>query len=377
MRVPFLDLAAQDAEVGAAVRAAVGEVLDGRRYILGPHVERFETAMAAYCGAAHAVGVASGTDALALALMALDLRPGDVVLTTPFSFFATASVVVRLGGRPLYADVDPVTLNLDPAAARDAIARAPGRVVGMVPVHLFGRLAPMPELAALAAAHGLWVVEDAAQAAGARAHGRMAGTFGRVGCLSFYPTKNLGGIGDGGMLITDDGALADRVRRLRHHGQVAPYVHAEVGLCSRLDAVQAAALAAKLPRLDAWNARRRQVAAWYTERFVAAGVAGRRDAPLRLPEPAGDAHVFHQYVIRTPGRDGLARHLAAAGIGTQVYYPLPLHRQPALAPLAAETSCPEAERAAAEVLALPMYPQLDEPQVAAVVDAVVRYLRAL
>ena len=377
MSIPFIDLRAQDGEVGAAVRAAVSAVLADQQLVLGAHVERFETAMASYCGVPHAVGVGSGTDALALALSGLGVGPGSRVLTTPFSFFATASTIARLGARPVFADIDPHTLNLDPAAAADALARAGGLVAGIVAVHLFGRLADMTALGALAERHGLWIVEDAAQAVGARADGRRAGTFGRAGSLSFYPTKNLGGIGDGGMLLTGDETLAARARRDRHQGQVAPYVHETIGLCSRLDAVQAAALAAKLPSLDGWNERRRSVAGWYAEHFRGRGLAGAPAAPLELPEPAAEAHVFHVYTVRARARDALARALATAGVGTQVYYRVPLHRQaPLMACAEIPAGVPEAERAAGEVMALPMYPQLSEEHVVRVVDAVESFYRS-
>ena len=377
MSVPFLDLRAQDSEVGAAVRAAVSAVLADQQFVLGAHVERFEAAMASYCGVPHAVGVASGTDALALALSALGVGPGSRVLTTPFSFFATASTIARLGARPVFADIDPATLNLDPAAAADALAHAGGPVAGIVAVHLFGRLADMEALGALAERHGLWIVEDAAQAVGARADGRRAGAFGRAGSLSFYPTKNLGGIGDGGMLLTGDETLAARVRRDRHQGQAAPYVHETIGLCSRLDAVQAAALAAKLPALDGWNERRRLVAGWYAEHFRARGLAGETAAPLELPELAAEAHVFHVYTVRARWRDALGSALAAAGVGTQVYYRVPLHRQaPLMACAEIPVGVPEAERAAGEVMAFPMYPQMSEEHVVRVVDAVESFYRS-
>ena len=377
MSVPFLDLRAQDGEVGAAVRAAVSAVLADQQLVLGAHVGRFETAMASYCGVPHAVGVGSGTDALALALSALGVGPGSRVLTTPFSFFATASTIARLGARPVFADIDPRTLNLDPAAAADALARADGPVAGIVAVHLFGRLADLNALGALAERHGLWIVEDAAQAIGARAGGRRAGAVGRAGSLSFYPTKNLGGIGDGGMLLTADGDLAARVRRDRVHGQVAPYLHETIGLCSRLDAVQAAALGAKLPSLDGWNERRRSVAGWYARHFRARGLADTAGAPLELPEPAGEAHVFHVYTVRARARDALARALATAGVGTQVYYRVPLHRQAPLMECAEiPAGVPEAERAAGDVMALPMYPQLSEEHVVRVVEAVESFYRS-
>jgi len=374
--VPFLDLRAQDAEVGAAVRAAVSAVLADQQLVLGPHVERFEQAMASFCGVPHAVGVGSGTDALALALSALGVGPGSRVLTTPFSFFATASTIVRLGARPVFADIDPRTLNLDPDAAAEALARAGGPVAGIVAVHLFGRLADLDALRALADRHGLWLVEDAAQAAGARIDGRRAGTFGSAGCLSFYPTKNLGGIGDGGMLLTADDDLAGRVRRDRAHGVVAPYVHETIGLCSRLDAVQAAALGAKLPHLDGWNDARRRVADWYATHLRARGLAGGARAPVELPAPAGEAHVFHVYTVRVRGRDALVHALARAGIGTQVYYRLPLHRQAQLAACTEiPAGVPQAERAAADVVALPMYPQMSEEQVVRVVEGVEAFYR--
>jgi len=374
--IPFLDLRAQDAAVGEEVRTAIAGVLDSQHFILGPCLERFEAAMAAYCGVPHAIGVGSGTDALALALGALDVGPGTAVLTTPFTFWATASTIVRLGGRPVFADVDPATLNLDPDAAAEALAHAGEGMCGILPVHLFGRLAPMPALQALADRHGLWIVEDAAQAIGARADGVTAGGFGVAGCLSFYPTKNLGALGDGGMVLTRDPAVAARVRQERHQGQETPYVHASVGLCSRLDEMQAAALTVKLAYLDRWNAARRAVADRYTRLFAEAGLAGHPGTPLGLPPPGGEAHVFHQYVVRAPDRDALRAHLGRAGIGTQVYYPRPLHRQPALAHLGVPGGAlPEAERAAAEVLALPIYPELTSAQVERVVHTIAEFYR--
>src|SRR5262245_131885 len=376
MRVPFLDLGAQEAAVGAAVRAAVNDVLASHHYILGPRVAAFEEAMAAYTGLPHAIGVASGTDALVLALDALGVGPGTAVVTTPFSFFATASTIVRLGGRPIFADIEAETLNLDPTAVATVVERATTPVAGIVPVHLFGRLAPMDALGGLADRHGLWLLEDAAQALGARANGSGVGRGSRAACLSFYPTKNLGGVGDGGMVLTHDAALAARVRQERHQGQVAPYLHGSIGLCSRLDALQAAALHAKLPHLDTWNAGRRRVAESYAARFVERGLAGRPGAPLVLPASAGAAHVFHQYVVRARARDALRAHLTDLGIGTMVYYGVPLHQQPALAHLGYRPGTfPEAERAASEVLALPIYPELTGAQVDMVVEGVAGFYR--
>ncbi|HXJ36551.1 MAG TPA: DegT/DnrJ/EryC1/StrS family aminotransferase [Candidatus Eisenbacteria bacterium] len=371
VRVPPLDLVAQARTLGPSLREAVERVLADQQCILGPHVERFEAAMAAYCRVTHAIGVGSGTDALLLVLASLGVGPGTLVVTTAFTFFATGSTIVRLGARPLFADIDPQTFNLSPVSVAAAIAAAPERVVGIVPVHLYGRLAPLDAIGAVAERHGLWVVEDAAQAVGARRAGRMAGTFARAGCLSFYPTKNLGALGDGGMVLTDDEAIATFVRRDRHQGQVDRYRHESLGLCSRLDAVQAVVLEAKLPHLDAWNARRRAIAAAYDERLRAAGVAGVPDAPIVLPGAAGEDHVVHQYVVRARRRDGLLAHLRDAGVGAQVYYPVPLHLQPPIAPRCV-TPVPldETERAAREVLALPVYPELTPAQIDAVVAAV-------
>lgn len=377
MKVPFLDLHAQDAAIGGAIRAALAEVVASQQFILGPHVARFEAAMAAYCGVAHAIGVASGTDALALSLAALGARPGRAVVTTPFSFFATASTIVRVGARPVFADIDPDTLNVDPASAAAAAAAAGDAAVGLVPVHLFGRLAPMAALCEVASRRGLWIVEDAAQAVGAREGGVAAGAFGAAGCLSFYPTKNLGGLGDGGMVLTNDDAVAAFVRRERHQGQQAPYVHESIGLASRLDALQAAALGVKLAHLDAWNARRREVAGWYDAWLRQAGLAGAEGAPLRLPPPAGEAHVYHQYVLRARERDALRASLSAAGVDTQVYYSVPLHLQPALAHLGLrEGAFPHAERASREVLALPIYPELTRAAAETVVEAIARFYRS-
>ena len=376
MRVPFLDLVAQAREVGPALDAAVADVLATQQCVLGPALARFEEAMAAVCGVRHALGVGSGTDALALAMMALALRPGQLVVTTAFTFFATASTIARLGARPLFVDVDPRTLTLDPDAVATVLAAPPGEIAGLVPVHLYGRLAAMDVLAPLAARHGLWLVEDAAQAVGARGARGMAGALGDAGCLSFYPTKNLGGIGDGGMVLTDRDDVAAAVRRDRNQGMTAPYEHATLGLCSRLDAVQAAALAAKLPYLERWNARRRAVAARYDERLTATGLAAGRQAPIERPAPAGADHVHHQYVVRARERDALATHLATRGIATQVYYPIPLHRQRALADVAVvPRPLPETERAAASVLALPIHPHLRDDQVDLVVDEIAAFYR--
>jgi dTDP-4-amino-4,6-dideoxygalactose transaminase len=368
MPVPLIDLRAQHASVAREVEAAIRAVVESQQFVLGPIVERFETEIARAIGARHAIGVASGTDALWLALRALDVGPGDEVITSPFTFFATAGAIHNAGARPVFADIEPDTFNLDPDRVTRAITP---RTRAIVPVHLFGQMAAMEPLCELAERHGLAIVEDAAQAIGAKAavrgEWRSAGTVGRLGCFSFFPTKNLGGYGDGGLVTTDDDALAERIRRLRVHGSARRYLHEEVGVNSRLDAIQAAVLHAKLPHLAGWNERRRANAAWYDRRF--AGLA-----PVRTPVARPDRfHVYHHYTIRAERRDELEAFLETRGIGCAVYYPLPLHLQPCFRHLGyREGDCPEAERAAREVLSLPVYPELTEEQreeVAAAVEA--------
>lgn len=383
VRVRFLDLPAQHAPIAAEVRAAIDEVFGTQAFVLGPAVARFEDALARYLGAA-VVGVASGTDALYLALRAVGIGPGDAVLTTPFSFVATATAIARTGARPYFVDVDPMSFNLDPAAVRawigacprdDGGVRAPGgeRVRAILPTHLFGRICDVEALETIARDARLDLVEDAAQAIGARmADGRAAGALGRFGCISFYPTKNLGGAGDGGAVVCareDDAAV---VRSLARHGaDGGPYRHVVLGLASRLDAVQAAVLGVKLPRLDAWNAARRRHAARYEEHIAATFGA---DGPVRPPGLV-PGHVFHQYVVRVPDRDRVRAALAADGIETQVYYPIPLHLQPCFAHLGyVAGDVPEAERASREALALPIYPDLPDDAPATVVAALARAL---
>lgn len=371
MSVPFLDLSRQYASMRTDIESAVGSVLEGQRFILGPEVGRLEEALASKCGALHGVGVASGTDALILALQGMGIKEGDEVLTTPFSFFATASCIARVGARPVFADIDEATCTLDP----EAVAREAGpRTRAILPVHIFGQCAPMRETArAVASALGRAVplVEDAAQAIGASRMGRPAGSQGSAACFSFYPTKNLGGAGDGGMLVTDDADLAARVRRLRAHGDAGRYDHREVGINSRLDTIQAAILLVKLKRLDDWNEARRVRAATYDRLLADAG------GDLRLPvTAAGNVHTFHQYVVRTSRRDALARHLREQGIGTAVYYPQPLHLQPCFASLGYRPGrFPRSEAACREVLALPIYPELTEGEQERVADAVRGFFR--
>ena len=359
MRVPFLDLAAQLETTRPAIERAVLDVVASGRYVGGPVLEALERAMADYIGVDHAIGVSSGTDALLVSLMALDVGPGDLVVTTPYSFFATAGVVARLGATPVFVDIDPHTFNLDPARLADWFEREPerrSRVTAILPVHLFGQCVDMAPILELAAAYGIPVVEDAAQALGARHPDgdRPAGSVGRVGCFSFYPTKNLGAMGDAGLVATSDAALAERVRRLRNHGGHAAYQHPEVGGNFRLDTLQAAILAAKLRYLDGWHARRRERAAYYDEHLTVPGI----DLPVAAW--GRERHTYHQYVIRVPERrNALRARLAARQIDTMVYYPVPLHRQPCFHHLGhAAGAFPCSEDAAARSLALPIYPEL-------------------
>ncbi|HJZ85253.1 MAG TPA: DegT/DnrJ/EryC1/StrS family aminotransferase [Polyangia bacterium] len=353
MRVPSLDLKAQYAHIRADVQAAVQRVLESQRFILGPEVEAFERELAAYCGAAHAVGVSSGTDALLVSLMALGIGPGDEVLTSPYSFFASAGVIARLHARPVFADIDPATFNLDPEAARRALT---SRSRAVVLVHLFGQCAPLPDLGEIP------ILEDAAQSIGARIGTRRAGTLGRAGCLSFFPSKNLGGYGDGGAVVTDDGALAEKIRALRTHGSLTKYHHPIVGGNFRLDALQAAVLRVKLPHLARWIEERRAHAAAYRAGLRGVGLPG---------EKSGHYHTYNQFVIRSPRRDALRDHLSAVGVESAIYYPVPLHLQPCFAELGHRPgSFPQAEAAARESLALPIYPELPAPARQAVCDAV-------
>ena len=363
MEVPLLDLQAQYAPLREEIEAAVRRVLDAQQFILGREAAKLEEEVSAYAGGARAVACASGSDALLLALMALDVGPGDEVITSPLSFFSTAGTIHRLGARPVFADIAEDTFNLDPAEVE---RRLGPRTRAIVAVHLYGRLAPMEEILALADKAGIPVVEDAAQALGARRGNRAGGTLGRLGCFSFYPTKNLGGAGDGGMVVTGDAALESRLRRLRNHGAEDRYYHREVGLNSRLDEVQAAVLRVKLRRLEEWNRARRERAACY-DRLLGGLV--------RTPAPAPEgAHVYHQYVIRVPDRDRLRRSLAGQGVGTAVYYPVPLHLQPLYSALGYKPGdLPESERAAREVLSLPVYPELTAEQIERVAAALAEY----
>jgi dTDP-4-amino-4,6-dideoxygalactose transaminase len=372
MNVPALDLVAQHRAIAGDVLARVMALVDAQQFILGQPVAELEGAIAGLSHAAHGVGVGSGTDALLLPIKALDLAPGDEVITTPFSFFATAGAIHNAGGRPVFVDVEPDTYNIDPALVEAAVTP---RTRAVLPVHLFGQMAAMERLLPVAERHGLAVIEDACQAIGARRRvdgaWRMAGELGRAAGFSFYPTKNLGGWGDGGMVVTSDPALADRVRRLRTHGGMKTYFHDEVGTNSRLDALQAAVLLAKLPHLEGWSAARRAHAAWYT-----AALAGLPGVTPPATDPANE-HIFHQYVIAVDRRDALQAHLGQAGVGTAVYYPVPLHLQRCFAHLGyRDGAFPVAEAAARRVLALPMYPELSEAQREHVVTSIRTFVGA-
>lgn len=350
----------QLSEVGDQLKEAVGQVIDSGNYILGPQVETFERAIASYCGAAHAIGVSSGTDALLASLMALGVGPGDLVITTPYSFFASAGVIARLGARPVFVDIRADTYLMDAGKLQDFLASAANgveRVKAIIPVHLFGQCAPMNEILELAESHGIPVIEDAAQAIGAKypaaGAGRSAGSIGLTGCLSFFPSKNLGGLGDGGMILTNDPRIADLLQRLRNHGARPKYYHALIGGNFRLDAIQAAALAVKLRFLDRWTEQRRSNAGYYDRQLASV------DVGLPVAVSGSDCHVYNQYVIRAPERDRLREFLAARGVGTEIYYPLPFHLQECFRGLGYKHGdFPCSEYAAQHSLALPIFPGL-------------------
>ena len=359
--IPILDLKAQYAAIEQEIDAAIKEVLLSGQFILGPAVRELEKKVAAYCGCKYGVGVASGTDALRLTLTALGIGPGAEVITTPFTFIATANTISHCGARPVFVDIDPRTYNVDPVAIKAAITR---RTKAIVPVHLYGQSADMDPIMELAEAHGLYVIEDAAQAIGARYKGRQVGSIGHAGCLSFYPTKNLGAYGDGGMVVTNDAALAEKVDVLRRQGGKKKY-HAEVlGFNSRLDSLQAAVLGVKLKYLDGWTEARRRVAQRYKE--LLAGL------PVTTPHESPDVyHVYHQYTIRAPQRDALAAYLKERRVGTMIYYPVPMHLQRFYASLGyREGSLPVSEAASREVLSLPMYAELTEMQRTSVAEVI-------
>jgi dTDP-4-amino-4,6-dideoxygalactose transaminase len=366
MKVPLLDLKGQYAGLRDEIRKVMDEVCDSQYFILGPKVEAFEKHVAKFCGVSHAVGMSSGTDALLVALMALDVGPGDAVLTTPYTFFATVGSIVRLGATPVFADIDPVSFNIDPAKARKALASLSKRSAKLkpkvlLPVHLYGQMADMDPLLDLAKEFGLKVVEDAAQAIGSEypsKHGaKRAGAIGDMGCFSFFPSKNLGGFGDGGMVTTNDAALAEKLRVLRNHGSKPKYYHKLVGGNFRLDALQAAILDIKLKHLESWHEARRSNAARYDEAFKGTAVGVPR--AVYAGRGAKNHHIYNQYVVRVRNRDGMIERLRAADVGCEVYYPVPLHLQECFGNLGHKPGdMPESERAANETLALPIYPEL-------------------
>lgn len=370
MTVPLLDLQAQYRPLRDELLAALTRVADSQRFIMGPEVEAFEREVAEVVDVRHAIGVSSGTDALVAALMALGIGPGDEVVTSTFSFFATAGAIARVGATPVLVDIEPDTFNIDVVAATRACT---ARTRALLPVHLFGQAADMSAVLALADEYKLLVIEDAAQAIGASDHGGRVGGIGNLGCFSFFPSKNLGGFGDAGLVTTNDNGLAHRVRLLRNHGMEPKYHHALIGGNFRLDAIQAAVLRVKLPHLAGWTEGRRANAARYRQLFADAGLADVVGLPVERPDRY---HIYNQFVIRVADRDGLRAHLEAAGVGTEIYYPVPFHRQACFAHLGYRPDqFPHAERAAAEVLALPIYPELTAGQQQFVVEQIAMYYR--
>ncbi len=361
MRVELVDLAAQYQSIRGEIDGAIQRILDNTSFILGDEVRAFEAAWAQHVGAAGAVGVSSGTAALELSLRALDIGPGDEVITTAHTFIATAEAITNVGARPVFADIDPMTYNVDPSHVEDLIT---DRTRAIMPVHLYGQPADLDALMEIAVRRGLWVIEDAAQAHGAEVGGRRCGSIGHLACFSFYPGKNLGAYGDAGAVTGNDPAVLDRIRRMRDHGRTTKYEHVEVGYAERIDALQAAILGAKLPHLEAWTEARRRHADRYDELLSGANVA--------IPTVRdGVRHVYHLYVVRSERRDALLEHLRAAEVMAGIHYPIPLHRQPAYVALGyGDVSLPHTERAAAEVLSLPIYPELPDDALRYVADAV-------
>jgi dTDP-4-amino-4,6-dideoxygalactose transaminase len=368
--VPLLDLEAQYRPLRDEILAAMTRVCDGQRFIMGPEVEALERELASYLDVRHAIAVSSGTDAILAALMVLGIGPGDEVVTTTYSFFATAGCVARVGATPVLVDIDPVTFNLDPAAVRAALTP---RTRAIIPVHLYGLCAEMDPIMEAAREHGIPVIEDAAQAIGATYKTRQAGSIGTIGCFSFFPSKNLGAFGDGGLVTTNDPALAHELRLVRNHGAEPKYFHKRVGANFRLDALQAAVLRVKLPHLARWTAMRQANAARYDALLASAGLSDRVAVPF---VPVDRRHIFNQYIVRVPDRDRVRAFLADRGIGTEIYYPVPFHLQECFAGLGHHRGdFPHAEAAAASTLALPIYGELTADQQAAVVGALADALR--
>lgn len=389
MKVPLLDLQAQLAYLQDDLTAAVTEVVRSTRYIGGPEVEGLEKEVSEYCGAAYGVGVSSGTDALLVALMALDIKEGDEVLTTPYSFFATMGVILRLGARPVFADIDPVSFNIDPEKMEEVLADDKAKKIkAIIPVHLYGQCADMKVILEIAERYDLPVIEDAAQAIGAEypfikneaGGSARAGSMGIAGCFSFFPSKNLGGIGDGGMLTSQDETYAKKVELLRNHGAYPKYYHKMVGGNFRLDAIQAAALRVKLRHLDSWHEKRTVNAALYNALFRDSGLVKSGDiqtpeAVYRNDETTGsdNYHIYNQYILRAKDRDGLRDWLLKNDIGCEIYYPVPLHKQECLGDDTQKWSMPAAEKAAEETIAIPIYPELTDDMQSIVVETIKKY----
>ena len=369
MKVPLLDLQAQYRPLREEILAAITRVSDSQRFILGPEVEELERELAEWMGVRRTIGVSSGTDAVLVALMACGIGPGDEVVTSTYSFFATAGCIARVGAVPVLVDIDPTTYNLNPAAVRDALTP---RTRAIVPVHLFGLIADMDPILQTARKAGLAVIEDAAQAIGSRSNGAMAGTLGAVGCFSFFPSKNLAAFGDGGFVSTTDDGLANRLKLLRNHGAEPKYFHKIIGGNFRLDALQAAVLRVKLPHLARWTEARRKNATLYQRLFAEVGLSEQVRVPF---EPAGSYHIFNQFVIQVRERDELREYLRARDIGTEVYYPVPFHLQECFAHLGYRRGAfPVAEAAARETLALPIYGELTPSQIEYVVHTIAEFM---
>jgi len=390
MKVPLLDLQAQYNALKPELDRAIAEVMASQHFILGPQVQECEKAIAAYSQCAHGVGVSSGTDALLMCLMAEDIGPGDEVITTPYTFFATAGAIARVGARPVFVDIEPVSYNIEPAQIE---AKITSKTRALIPVHLYGQMADTEAVMAIARKHNLVVIEDAAQAIGAERHGKRAGSLGHYGCFSFFPSKNLGAAGDGGMIVTNDAQRAEKLVRLRAHGSKPKYYHKVVGGNFRLDTLQAAIVTAKLKYLDGWTTSRQRNAERYDKLFAASKLAvtdslryasnghaqgSANGAPqLVLPKTVAERHIFNQYIVRTSRRDQLKTALQDKGVSTEIYYPVPMHLQECFASLGYKPGAfPLSESAAQETLALPIYPELTDAQAAYVVDAVKSFFQS-
>lgn len=366
--IPILDLKAQYKTIKSEIMSAVEEVFESQYFILGKEGSSLEEALAPYCHTEFAIGCASGSDALLIALMAIDIKPGDEVITTPFTFFATGGSISRLGAKPVFVDIDPDTFNIDPKLIEEKITE---HTRAIMPVHLFGQCAEMNEILAIAKKHNLVVIEDAAQAIGSEYHGKRAGSMGLIGCLSFFPSKNLGAAGDAGMMLTNDPELAEKLRILRVHGGKPKYYYRMLGCNSRLDELQAAVLKVKFKYLESWTKKRQENALLYDELFAKHQLTEQVTIPKVLPY---SRHIFHQYTIRVPKREQLMAYLKENGVGTEIYYPLSLHQQDCFAYLGQQTgSLPHSEKAAQEVLSLPIYPELTLEQQEYVVSTIANF----